>query len=213
MSSLMKKCLLSLLAFLLLSNTQAQEDSTAASPPGSLLSFQVQAVEKIVLLKWIIEKGWEYKSFEIERANDGINFIKVGSRLGISKNSEGGFDFVDATPEKGTPLYYRLKMISIDGLVSYSENKETKIADVQWAVRLKQNPVRNAIELEIDAAKARQTSVAVVSNAGQQFITRTFRLTVGKTGLTLSSQELRPGLYQLIVQIGNDRKTMSFIKE
>lgn len=209
----MKKYMLFITAILLYTATYAQEDSTVVPAQNSLLSFQVQAVEKVVVLKWTIEEGWAYKSFEVERSDDGINFKKVGSRLGISKNSEGGFDFVDATPIKGAALQYRLKLISTDGIVAYSENKEAKVAAIQWSVRLKQNPVRNNIEFEIDAAKAEQAAVAVVSNAGQQIITQTFRLSAGKNGLTLSSQGMQQGIYQLIVQTGNERKTISFIKE
>lgn len=209
----MKNCLVLLLAFLLCTQTQAQEDSAVTVSPKSLLSFQVQAIENVVLLKWVIEEGWEYKSFEVERADDGINFVKVGSRLGLSKNNEGGFDFVDATPKKNAPLQYRLKLIATNGLIAYSENREAKLVVTSWTVRLKQNPVRNDIELEIEAGSDRQASVAVVSNAGQQFITQTFRLSPGTNRLTVSTTGMQQGLYQLIVQKGSDRKTISFIKE
>lgn len=209
----MKKCLLFLIAVLLVTALQAQEDSIAAPIQKSLLSFRVESVEKVVLLKWAIEEGWQYKSFDIERTDDGVTFTKVGSRLGISRNSEGGYDFVDATPRRNISLRYRLKFISTDGHIAYSDSKETKVTDAPWSVRLKQNPVRSGIELEIEASAAKQATVVVVSNAGQQVASQTFRLTAGKNGLSLSSQGMLQGLYQLIVEVGNERKTISIIKE
>lgn len=209
----MMKCLLFLIALILFTASHAQEDSVATSTQNSLLSFRVEPVEKVVLLKWAIEEGWEYKSFDIERTDDGVNYIKVGSRLGISKNSEGKYDFVDATPRRNITLHYRLKFISTDGHITYSESKETKVADAPWSVRLKQNPVRNNIELEVEASAAIKATVVVVSNAGQQVASQTFRLSAGKNGLSLSSQGMLQGLYQLIVEVGNERKTISIIKE
>jgi hypothetical protein len=110
-------------------------------------------------------------------------------------------------------LQYRLKLISIDGFASLSEVKDTKVADAPWLIRLKQNPVRNKIELEIESITAKPASVVVVSNAGQQITTQPFRLSAGKNQLSLSAQGMLQGLYQLIVEIGNERKTVSFIKE
>ncbi len=208
----MKKCLLLLMAIILLTKTYAQDDTTAFAI-NSLSFFHVQSVEKLVMLKWSVEESEEYKSFDIERADDGVHFFKVGSKLAISKNNSDEYEFVDATPVKNILLRYRLKLITKDGSVSYSAFKETKVTDAQWAIRLKQNPVRSNIEIEVEALAAKQASVAVVSNSGQQMTSQTFRLSAGKNQLSLSAQSLGQGIYQLMVEVDNKRKTISFIKE
>ena len=212
-SSLMKKLLFFILAFGLLNKAKAQQDSAAPPAHASVLSFQVQQHQKLVLLAWAIEEGWMYKSFEVERSEDGVNYSKIGSRLGISKNNEGSFDFVDATPKKPITLIYRLKLISVDGLATYSENKEIKFTASTWDVRLKQNPVHGDIDLEVESSTAKQLTITIISNAGQQVMAQTFRITTGKNKLTLSFQGMRQGLYQLIAEADNERKTISFIKE
>jgi len=210
---LMKKCLLILLAFLLFARSFAQEDSAAAVPAALLAFFQVQAIDKVVLVRWSVEQSEDFKSFDIERAEDGLHFVKIGSKLAISKSTNEDYDFVDATPRKNTGLRYRLKLISKDGVVSYSDFRETKMPVDQFAVRLKQNPVRNSIEIEISSFAAREASVTIVSQGGQQVASQTVRLSTGSNQLSLSTQSLLQGIYRLVVDAGTERKTLSFIKE
>ncbi|WP_162944886.1 T9SS type A sorting domain-containing protein [Flavisolibacter nicotianae] len=208
----MKNCLLFLAAIFFLTESRAQSD-TAVVSPVPLTVFQVQAVDKVVLLKWSIQETEDFKSFDIERSEDGINFTKVGSKLAISKGSNADYDFVDATPKQNVSLRYRLKLISKDGISVYSDLKEARVSEMQIVVRLKQNPVRNNIEVELTAASARQASLTVVSQNGLQVATQTFRLSTGINQLSLSAQSLLQGLYQLVVEAGSERKTLSFIKE
>ena len=210
---LMKKCMLVLMAFFLLTRLGAQEDSVAAVPVDSVAFFQVQAIDKVILLKWSVAQSEDYKSFDIERADDGVHFFKVGSKLAISKGENEAYDFVDATPKRNIDLRYRLKLISKDGFATYSTFRETKMLVEQLSVRLKQNPVRSTIDLELEAATAKQATVAVVSQAGQQVTLQTFRLTTGTNQLSLSTQSMLQGIYQLVVEAGTDRKIVSFIKE
>lgn len=209
----MKKCMLVLMAFFLLTRLGAQEDSVAAVPVDSVAFFQVQAIDKVILLKWSVAQSEDYKSFDIERADDGVHFFKVGSKLAISKGENEAYDFVDATPKRNIDLRYRLKLISKDGFATYSTFRETKMLVEQLSVRLKQNPVRSTIDLELEAATAKQATVAVVSQAGQQVTLQTFRLTTGTNQLSLSTQSMLQGIYQLVVEAGTDRKIVSFIKE
>jgi hypothetical protein len=210
---LMKKCMLTWMVFFLFAGSYAQEDSTLVLPSASLAFFQVQAVDKVVLLKWSVEQTEDLKSFDIERAEDGLHFNKIGSKLAISKSANQDYDFVDATPKKNTGLRYRLKLISKDGFVSYSDFKETKMQVEQLVVRLKQNPVRSSIDIEVNASAAQEASVAIVSQAGQQVASQTVRLSTGANQLSLSTQSLLQGIYRLVVDTGSERKTLSFIKE
>ncbi|HET7898695.1 MAG TPA: hypothetical protein VFL47_13520, partial [Flavisolibacter sp.] len=187
----MKKSMVLLLAIFLFARTYAQQDSSTPVSTA-IVSFQVQPVDKVVLLKWTVDQPDEYKAFDIERSDNGIDFIKVGSKLAISKNSNADYDFVDATPKANTGLRYRLKIISLNGVESYSELKEAKVGESLVTVLLKQNPVRNSIDFAITAAGGNQASVAVFSQSGQQLAVQTFRLSTGVNQLSLSAQSLLP---------------------
>lgn len=211
---LMKKSLLLLLAVVALTQTYGQPDTSGITVTSTTLSFfHVQPVDKVVQLKWLVEQADDYKSFDIERADGSANFFKIGSKLAISRGSNADYDFVDATPKQNTLLRYRLKLISKDGSVSYSTLQETTVAGSQLAVRLKQNPVRNSIELELNAPAAKKAVVAVVSAAGQPLLSQPVRLNAGLNAVSLSAQSFLPGVYRLAVAAGDEQKTILFIKE
>lgn len=209
----MKKCLFILMEIILFAKMYAQDDSTTVLPSTAVAFFQVQAVDKVVLLKWSVEQSEEFKCFDIERADDGLHFIKIGSKLAISKSANEDYDFVDATPKQNISLRYRLKLISKDGFASYSDFRETKMLTDQLAVRLKQNPVRHSIDFEVNSFSAREATVVIVSQAGQQISSQPVRLTTGLNQLSFSTQTLLSGIYRLVVDAGTERKTISFIKE
>src|SRR5688500_18443760 len=169
---LMKNCLAILFLLTLFTSIDAQSDSTVidtvpiAAPD---LNFDVEAVDKIVLLKWNVAFSDDLKGFDIERSENGEeNFVKVGSKLAISKSSNAEYDFVDATPKRNVLLRYRLKMISQNGSFSYSDFRETKLPDATFTAKLKQNPVRNNLELELVSATANPATVMVIAISGQQ---------------------------------------------
>ncbi|HEY1022192.1 MAG TPA: hypothetical protein VGE06_07750, partial [Flavisolibacter sp.] len=165
----MKNCLFLLLAICFFTAGQAQPDSTdtLAAPPA--FDLEVQAVDKVVLLKWTLAYSEDLKGFDIERAENGENnFVKVGSKLAISKGSDATYDFVDATPKRNVALRYRLKLIAQNGSISYSDFRETRLAEVSFSVRLKQNPIRENLEMEVVTTAAKQASIIVISTGGLQ---------------------------------------------
>lgn len=210
----MKNCLFLLLAICFFTAGQAQPDSTdtLAAPPA--FDLEVQAVDKVVLLKWTLAYSEDLKGFDIERAENGENnFVKVGSKLAISKGSDATYDFVDATPKRNVALRYRLKLIAQNGSISYSDFRETRLAEVSFSVRLKQNPIRENLEMEVVTTAAKQASIIVISTGGLQVAAQTFRLTEGANQLSLPAGMFPKGMYQLAVEAGNERKSLPFIKE
>lgn len=209
----MKNCFLFLLALLHFLPCFAQPDSTETSPVAELNAFHVKAVDRVIVLKWSVPYSEEFKSFDIERAEDDGPFMKVGSKLAITKGSDADYDFVDATPKRNQLLRYRLKLIAQNGSVTYSNLKETRLPDETFTVRLKQNPVRDKLELELITSTATQAVVVVLANSGQQMAAETFRLSEGTNQLSFPASLFPQGMYQLAVEAANQRKTISFIKE
>ncbi|HEV7329550.1 MAG TPA: T9SS type A sorting domain-containing protein [Flavisolibacter sp.] len=209
----MKDCFLLLLALSFFVTGLAQSDSIENVPATPPVDFEVRAVDKVVLLKWSVTYSDELKGFDIERADNNENFVKVGSKLAISKGSDADYDFVDATPKRNMLLRYRLKLIAQNGSYSYSDFKETRLPDETFAVRIKQNPVREKLELELVTTTAKQAVVVVIANSGQQMATQTFRLSEGANQLSIPSGSFPQGMYQMVVEAANERKTIPFIKE
>jgi hypothetical protein len=186
---------------------------TATVLPLQLLRFNAQAVDKVVQLKWAVEQNEDIKSFDVERSDDGVAFIKVGSRLALNRTGGGSYDFVDATPKKNTGLLYRLKLIGRDGTVLYSELKMVRVDEGEVAVKMKQNPVRNQLDFDITATENSKATVSIISSGGQRVLLQNIRLATGLNPVSLPVTSLATGIYQLVVEAGNRSKIISFVKE
>lgn len=103
------------------------EDSSKIYPrcPGDIIlpvtfsSFSVNNIEDVNLVKWITESQENNKYFELERSTDGRNFETINKQNGTNGAGTQQYSFADETFTPGIN-YYRLKMIEIDGVYSYS---------------------------------------------------------------------------------------------
>ncbi len=85
-----------------------------------LLSFEAILKNVSVNVSWITVDEVNISHFEIERSTNGISFEKVGSQ---DIDSIGNYHFNDTNLPQGN-IYYRLKIIDLDGNAEYSNLKE-----------------------------------------------------------------------------------------
>lgn len=206
-----------LLAFLLVSITSfSQTDSTdtaTALQPLKVTSFGAKAVNKNVQLIWQVSGNEDAKSFEVERAEEGGAYQKVGSKLATGRTGKADYEFVDALPRKNTALVYRLKVIDKDGLSSLSVEQSIRIGSETLQCFLKQNPVRASVDVEIVWVETGLAQASILTAYGQKALTEIVKLSAGKNQISLSSQDLLPGLHRLVIEAGGERKVLSFVKE
>jgi hypothetical protein len=73
--------------------------------------FNLYESDDAVHLTWVIEEGNICEGIEIERSEDGINFVDVGRIEGVCGSFTGAtrFDYVDAMPVLNHVNHYRLR--------------------------------------------------------------------------------------------------------
>ena len=130
---LMKKtAILLCVLFLLLSKTFPQEDSTQSLPdilPLQVVSIDATIISQNIQLTWKVNGNEEARSFEVERADDGGEFKKIGGRLSLGQAGTTAYEFVDALPKKNITFSYRVKILARDGSSVYSDLRAVKIND------------------------------------------------------------------------------------
>ena len=100
--------------------------ATNATLPLDLLSFTGNLQNNnTVLLNWKTENEINTSHFVIERSTDGIRYSGIGNVTANGRNNAGGsfnysFTDNDAVNQSSQRLYYRLKMVDIDGSLKYS---------------------------------------------------------------------------------------------
>jgi Secretion system C-terminal sorting domain len=105
--------------------------------PLTLISFEGKNLGAEVLLKWKTVNEKNFSHFEVERNSpltpgggiSGQKFEKIGNQIG---NASENYEFLDSTPPPGAGgLYYRLRIVDLDGTFNFSkiifiENKSEK---------------------------------------------------------------------------------------
>ena len=194
----------------------AQQDSlqNATWPlPLRVISFKVGIVSKSVQLQWSVSSNEDAKAFEIERAEESGAYKKVGSKLAASRTGNEAYEFVDALPKMKTTFRYRVKIISKDGADVFSDVENTRIEDEALQCKLKQNPVRQQIQVEVISSERSNLQTSVYTAYGQKIKTEATKLFAGTNLISISSQNLLPGLHRLVLESGSERKVISFVKE
>ena len=89
--------------------------------PVTWLDFTAAARDEAVDLKWTTGSEENSDYFGVERQEVTGDWKELGrvTAVGFS-TEESSYDFTDATPGTGNPLYYRLRQVDFDGTFDYS---------------------------------------------------------------------------------------------
>ena len=124
--------------------------------PIELLDFQGFVSKENNRLTWQFADAKDVKDIVLEKSSDGILF---NAFVSIDKN--GAKETLDNTPFALT--YYRLKMIELDGKVSFSKIISLKRGDILRGPKIYPNPVHSVLTIE----NIEGQSVEIVNTLGQ----------------------------------------------
>ncbi|MCF0070910.1 putative Ig domain-containing protein [Dyadobacter sp. CY261] len=133
--------------------------------PVTLVSFNASSEGETAALAWATSEETNSDRFDIERSQNGRNWIKIGSLASHKEsNTTQYYSFVDASPLNGENLY-RLKMVDLDETFAYSRIESLNF---KGKALIYPNPVSGSETLTLhvgDWSKVKQ--VKVVSAAGK----------------------------------------------
>lgn len=118
--------------------------------PLELTEFGGEKVKDQNLLHWATAREYNTSHFEIERSNDAMDFIKIGSLASGNNILENQiYQYWDKEPQTGIN-YYRLKQVDLDGTFTYTKTIAIAI-DNQGIItdfeiqKIYPNPAQNSI--------------------------------------------------------------------
>jgi glucose/arabinose dehydrogenase len=110
-----------------ISGTLYRVTSVADAPlPVTLLSFQAQPGNGVVNLSWETSFEQNIKQFEVEFSEDNIDFSQAGVVKALN-NVRGEVYRFEHTVFNKQRVYYRLKMVDLDGSIEYSRTLTVEI--------------------------------------------------------------------------------------
>ena len=177
--------------------------------PVTLMLFEAKVVSNQARLTWMTTEELNNDRFEIERAAEALNWLKIGSVKGFgSTNVTNTYQFIDDSPEIGTS-YYRLKQVDSDGRFTYSPIKALNFEE-NFSERLTAypNPTANGSVIIVLDQILDASAATVLNITGAKLNNTPLRnLTPNKITIDLSAQP--PGVY--LVNING--KTVKVLKQ
>lgn len=152
--------------------TNREANSYVAALPLKLLTFQGKRNASNISLTWTTANEVNVKSFELERSSNGSDFSTVATKKATNGTSQQQniYNHLDVDPQAinaSGKLYYRLKMIDIDGKQAYSNLVVINPSSYKGRLSIFPNPVSNKALVEYDVAESGNVNISVLDVTGK----------------------------------------------
>ncbi|MBK0382849.1 T9SS type A sorting domain-containing protein [Pedobacter sp. SD-b] len=184
---------------------------TPGSPstlPLTLESFGAKVRDHFNQLSWQTASEVNSSHFVVEKSIDGKQFNEIGSVDAVNTSGTHNYQFVDKDLSHYT-VYYRLKMVDLDGTFKYSSVVAVKGLQT-LDVEVCPIPTKNQISLDYPEVK-KEGQAEIYNTVGQ--VKLSFKLPSGSTHLDQNLSNLKTGIYWLRLDIDGVKTTKKIIKE
>jgi hypothetical protein len=182
---------------------------THPSPlPVKLVSFTGQRIERNAVLQWEITDAEHFSHFEMERSANAKQFENIG-KIAFDA-AKPRYHFTDSDPFKTSEkLYYRLKMVDLDGTFAYSRilylNSGDGIPALHYAYP---NPVADHIDIILENYADQTATAHITDLSGRVVLSKKVQISGGKISLDVAGKHIPPGMY--LLGIDTKKETMQF---
>lgn len=163
--------------------------------PLKLVSFTGTVQNNATLLDWTTTNEINVSHFEIERSINGVDFTKIGSQTARGNSiSKFDYSYIDNDAANLGPLviYYRLKMVDIDGTFSYSRIISVAFSSSrEYLVR--PNPVQQTLFVHCNKGINEPVQVELYDQGGRLLLNQQHT----KNDFSIDVSMLKPGVYVL----------------
>lgn len=180
----------------------------AATSPLSLHIrwFDGEVQGKDAILEWEMTEEHALESFSVERSVDGRGFQRVGL-YAASAGFNTRYILTDTTVPAGRPVYYRLRVLELNGASRYSRTLSLRrTPDTPLPLSLSPNPAVNGLRI---SGFYEPASIWIFSADGRLVMTRD----VAHEGDVLDISGLARGMYFLHCRSAGASAVQRFIKE
>lgn len=176
--------------------------------PIKLISFDAKYVKPNVVLNWSTAQEKNFSHFVLEQSTDGINFNEIAVIFGSGESDiQKNYSYLNSnmSGRKGL-LYYRLKSVDIDNMLSYSSVRIIRLNEDVETISLATypNPVSNEVHISIPADWQNKKVLYEMFNVNGQTAKRMENANSSQTE-TVNVSNLNSGLY--IVKVTCEGKT------
>ena len=171
--------------------------------PLTMLSFDAVRAGKSNNLTWTTTNEINSSKFEIERSNNGINYVSIGSINAIGNGaSKQSYRFMDANPSKGYN-YYRIKSIDVDNSFKLSVVRNVKnLGFVE--MKINPNPVESIMNISLEAEVTEKATIVITDLSGRKIYNGTANVIAGSNNIPVNVNSLTKGIYLITLQLSGE---------
>lgn len=178
--------------------------------PIELVSFAARVESGMVRLTWITASELNNDYFQVEKSQDGMEFLPVIRVPGAGTTTERKtYEALDSNPFRGNS-YYRLSQTDLDGTKSYSKVELVRIeGQLDDILKLYPNPVRNGDVLYIDYLSEVEEviQINVLDPVGKHIADSKIPVKIGWNNLSVTPDFVSQGLH--VLQLKTQRGEVS----
>jgi trimeric autotransporter adhesin len=170
--------------------------------PLQLLKFKGALENNATHLQWETANETNTSHFVVERSIDGNNFSNIGT-VAAAGNSMGAqkYDYMDyaATHQSSSTLYYRLKMVDLNGDFTYSKVITIVSKPSGYTIALYPNPIHDVLKVKLALSKAEQVEIQVTDMNGRIIYKESRFVSTGTNELKINTTSWPSQLYAVRV--------------
>lgn len=198
------------------------DDGTAIIGPSGgslavkLTSFFATLKNKQGLLNWVTENELNNDHFEIERSEDGVTFSGRGIVSGNGTTSTTHYyNFTDEININASIIYYRLKIVDVDGKISYSKIVALLLkGNLKGDIIVYPNPFEYSVKIALNAESDVDAQYRIISFDGKEVLSRKIYLQKGNNIVVINDiGAVASGNYLLEVTMGTEKYLKKIIRK
>ena len=201
-------------------STTGSEVWIADAPPDSPLPLQLLEFKGIVsgndgILQWKTENEVNTSSFVVDRSIDGRNYSPIGSATAANTPGIHYYDFTDANIVSFgvRNIYYRLRLIDIDGRYTYSNIIVLSLVESRPIVLLYPNPAMDKLNLTITVSQPERLNWQLSDNSGRTVKTGVYNVSPGSTAVSIDIAGLSSGIYIMQIRGSSLQRVIKVLKQ
>lgn len=174
--------------------------------PVTIIDLTAIKNNEDVLLKWYATYETNFKLFEIERSTNGTSFYKTGEVIG---RNLANYTFTDHDLPSADIVYYRLKMIDIDGKFDYSKTVTVHINNNFSNACVYPDPTAGKLTVRLQQALQQNSDLSIADITGR--IVWQQPVANGQKNIALDVTKLPAGRYFIKISNSTELIHQSFV--
>ncbi len=197
--------------------TQIEINTQAAGPlPITLGEFTGTIQNNSVLLEWKTYSESNSKEFNIERSVDGINFETIHITLAAGNSTSArNYSYNDNDLPGKNILYYRLKLVDIDGQYQYSNIVRLRFSKESFYINnIYPQPAPDIIHVDVyNSQEATNCTMSFINMSGVVVKRSTLHLNKGNNIIDVNVSSLSKGVYFMKINNSETEIVGKLVKE